>query len=64
MFNYSIYSYSHFRFITSSAKTVWTIDKPHCFVNFSIGHMFSVVTGRFKDFKGDFRFGSKQFKGE
>lgn len=41
---------------------VWTIDKPHCFVNFSIGHMFSVVTGRFKDFEGDFRFNPNNLK--
>lgn len=54
-----------FTFILSPAQeaTAWTIDKPHSFVNFSIGHMFSVVTGRFKDFEGDFKYDPNNLKG-
>lgn len=41
----------------------WTIDKPHCFVNFAIGHMFSTVVGRFKDFEGEFNLDPSNLEG-
>ena len=41
----------------------WKPDKPHSFVNFSIGHLFSVVTGRFTEFEGDFNFDPNNVEG-
>jgi polyisoprenoid-binding protein YceI len=43
--------------------TAWKIDKPHSFVNFTIGHMFSEVMGRFKDFEGEIYFDPNNLKG-
>lgn len=32
----------------------WKVDKAHTSVNFTVGHFFSTVTGKFKNFEGDF----------
>ena len=34
----------------------WKIDNSHASVNFSVNHFFSAVTGKFKEFSGDFYF--------
>jgi len=44
--------------ISTQAQDVphWKIDNSHASVNFSVNHFFSAVTGKFKEFSGDFNF--------
>lgn len=43
--------------------TMWKLDKAHTFVNFSINHFFSDVTGKFKTFDGKFNFDPSNLQG-
>lgn len=43
--------------------TMWKLDKSHTSVNFSINHFFSVVTGRFTSFDGNFNFDPANLQG-
>jgi polyisoprenoid-binding protein YceI len=50
---------------TASAQnaTEWKLDKAHTSVNFSVNHFFSEVTGKFKDFDGNFYFDPNNLQG-
>lgn len=42
--------------INAQTASTWSIDKTHSSVNFSIGHLLSSVTGKFKNFDGNIKF--------
>ncbi|MEX0811674.1 MAG: YceI family protein [Chitinophagales bacterium] len=48
--------------VNAQKATKWEIDKAHTSVNFSVGHFFSTVTGKFKDFEGEFHFDPDNLK--
>lgn len=49
--------------LNAQNATMWQLDKSHSSVNFSVGHFFSSVTGRFNDFSGEFYFDPNNLKG-
>lgn len=49
--------------VNAQQATKWKLDKSHTSVNFSIKHIFSAVTGKFKDFDGEALFDPNNLKG-
>lgn len=48
--------------VNAQKATTWKVDKAHTFVNFSINHFFSSVTGKFNDFTGTVHFDPNNLK--
>lgn len=46
-----------------TAAPMWKVDKAHTFVNFSINHFFSTVTGKFTAFDGVFQLDPENLQG-
>lgn len=49
--------------INAQSAKKYSLDKDHTSINFSIKHLFSSVTGRFKTFDGTLNFDAKNLKG-
>lgn len=49
--------------VNAQTATMWTIDKSHTSVNFTVNHFFSAVTGKFKSFNGNVLFDPNNTQG-